>query len=120
MLGLHPDDTPASIVDAINNYAGSARTTGQQPETADIISIGALLGFQYVRQFGWDWFELDYGNGESAFAVLNSGHSLGNQPLNWAYGVLVERTEINFLLNFNMVATGSVPTGTTGDPTMFN
>jgi hypothetical protein len=120
MVGINRQESPASIVDAINNYTKTViRTDAKVPRT-ELISLGALLGFQYLRQFGWNWFEIDYGGGDSAVAVLNGDQSLGNQPLNWIFGVVNEHTEINFLLNFNMVATGSVPIGMAGDPTMFN
>ena len=118
LLGAGLEDEPGSIVAAIDGYVREHRDGGI--ERSAILNLGVLLGMQYVRAFGWEWVELVYDDGPAAFAVVDPGRGIGNQPMNWIYDVVENGQERNFLLNFNMVGAGNVPSPTGDGPIMFN
>ena len=120
LVGVSLEDSPLAIVTAINEHARTTRDAEVILDDDSIVALGALLGGQFIREFGWTWNELDYGDDNTAFAVLNEDHSSGTPPLNWVYSTYKNGYEINFLLAFNMVAAGSLPPGTPGDPAMFS
>lgn len=118
LLGVDVNDEPKSIVAAIDKYV--AEHQADEIDRDAIISLGALLGTQYVRAFGWKWAELVYAEDHTVYSVVDPAHQIGNQPLVWVLHVVEEGQELNFLLNFNMVAAGNMPPPRDDGPVMFS
>jgi hypothetical protein len=116
LLGVDVDDEPKSIVAAIDKYVDEH--LADEIDHDVIISLGALLGQQYVREFGWQWVELVYGEDDTVYSVVDPAHQIGNHPLVWVLRVVEQGHELNFLLNFNMVAAGNVPPPRDDGPVM--
>jgi hypothetical protein len=117
VLGVGVDDEPQSIVAAIDQYVDEHRA--EEIDVDVVVALGALLGSQYVRAFGWKWAALGHPDDEAVFSVVDQDHTIANQPLHWVRDVAERGRDVNFLLNFNMVAAGDVPPPRGDGPAIF-
>ncbi|MEV7973267.1 hypothetical protein [Cellulomonas sp. NPDC089187] len=120
LCGVTVSDDAEEIVRALNGWALASRDAGAQIDPDDVVAVGALLGEQFIRAFGWHWGEMAYPDGMTAFAVLDPDELAACQPINWAYWVLVDGEEVTFALTFSMVAAGEHPRAGDGDPVTFH
>lgn len=113
-LGLRLDDRPKAIIEAVTAFIRQRKEEGGTLEEEQIIGIGALIGQQYVRRFGWHWAMVNFdedGDDDNYFAcVLPADNSLSNNPIHWVRQTLKNPHSTNILLNFNMVESGVRPT----------
>lgn len=115
LLGAEPDAVPGTLVRALEEYV----TTSEEIPDNVVLGLGALLGSQYVRAFGWDWVTLDYGPQGTAYGVVSPDRAVGNQPMNWVYSVAHQGVPANFALNFALVSTGELPAPQADGPVMY-
>jgi len=116
LCAVDPASAPVDVVRALNAWALERRSAGETPEGDQVIAVGALLGEQFVRAFGWRWAELVDEDGRTAFALFNPDETAAIEPINWAYWTLVDQDEVTFALTFAMIAADEYPRGPAGDP----
>jgi hypothetical protein len=110
LLQLSPEAKPLGIVTRINEHARYLRAEGATLDQDDVLALGILLGWQYVRAHGWHWGQVFWDPDTSAIGVLNRNNAWFINPMWWMNDVLSAARAPNFLLNFNMVA-GNLPPG---------
>lgn len=111
ILQLSQDAAPRDIVASINALAQQLKQDKRSLSKEEVMSLGVLLGEQYVRRFQWHWGEVVRdGNEETArICVLSQDNSIAVNPIWWFNDVVSTDRSANFLLNFNMVAEGRLP-----------
>ena len=112
---------PAEVISAVEAVLLQHRRGQDELDRSDLIALGVVLGDVYVQSLGWEWVELGYPDGATAFAVLDPTHAVGNQPMNWVYDIAgSSNREIALLLGYNLVAAGSLPPAEPGDAIMLH
>jgi hypothetical protein len=107
---------PPAIVEAIDAFAYRWQKGRRPPadavkdtEEARLI-FGSLWGQQLVKQFGWEWVQVNFGDGSFTFAVVSSNRSLVVYPLDFMLGCMQDPgVDVTVALAFNMLVAGSVP-----------
>lgn len=111
LLMLDALSEPHEIVAGITQYVEKLRQDDCRLEEDDLCALAALLGDQYVAQFGWRWAEVvPVGNEQAAmFGVVSTDAALMITPFWWVHQVLQASQAANFLHNFARVAKGQLP-----------
>ena len=122
MVSLKGNEEPKSIVAKINEFVSDTKEGNQRFSEDEILALGILLGWQYVKGLNWHWGEVIWGldQASSAIGVLNEDNSLFNNPMAWMNNVLITEKVPNFMLNYNMVAAGNVPKGQPNEAMSFH
>ena len=116
VLGLAPAIPPAEIVEAVDAFAYRWQK-GDRP-SAEVVEdteqarlvFGSLWGEQLVRQFGWAWRKVVFGDGSVAFGVVSPDRSLVIYPLDFMLGCMQDPgVNVTVALSFNMLLAGSLP-----------
>lgn len=72
--------------------------------------FGSLWGEQLCRQFGWEWAQVDFGDGSSAFGVVSPDRSMAIYPLDFMLACLENPDmDVTVALSFNMLVEGTIP-----------
>jgi hypothetical protein len=112
-LRLDPTDVPKQIVEKIRDHVTLARDEKTALDEDQVAGLAVMLGEQYVRQFGWDWNEVNFKDDDLdehyVAAVLNPDRSLAIVPTWWIYDILDWERSNGILLNFNLVEANRVP-----------
>jgi hypothetical protein len=112
-LQLDPTDVPKYIVEKIRDYVTLARDEKTALDEDQVAGLAVTLGEQYVRQFGWDWNEVNFKDDDLdehyVAAVLNPDRSLAIVPTWWIYDILDWERSNGILLNFNLIEANQVP-----------
>jgi hypothetical protein len=110
---------PKQIVETIRDYVTLARDERRTLDEDQVAGLAVTLGEQYVRQFGWDWNEVnfkdDYLDEHYVASILNADKSLAIVPTWWIYEILDMEKSNGILLNFNLVEANRVPVGPPGE-----
>lgn len=110
---------PKQIVETIRDYVTLARDERRTLDEDQVAGLAVTLGEQYVRQFGWDWNEVnfkdDYLDEHYVASILNPDRSLAIVPTWWIYEILDMEKSNGILLNFNLVEANRVPVGAPGE-----
>jgi hypothetical protein len=108
---------PATIVEAVDAFAYRWQKGARPP--ADVVEdteqarlyFGSLWGEQIVKQFGWEWARVEFGDGSATFGVVSPDRSLVIYPLDFMLGCMQNPgVDVTVALSFNMLLAGSVPT----------
>ena len=122
LLGVSPDDDPATIVAAVDEFVYNWQCGDKppkrvlDPENAPF-TLGAVWGQQLVRAFGWEWAIVTFHeHGDTtAPGVLSPDRSLAVYPIHFAMGCLQDPTvDTTILIAFNMLAAGKIGDSTPG------
>lgn len=110
-LAVSQESAPADIVERINSFVRQLKQDEKSLSEDVVISLGVLLGEQYVRRFQWHWGEVIFDGDEenSQTCVLSPNNGVAINPIWWVNNVVSTGRPTNFLLNFNMVADGRLP-----------
>ncbi|PWD51352.1 hypothetical protein C8046_12460 [Serinibacter arcticus] len=120
-LGLIPEADPEEVLRAVEDVLHLHRRGGDELDRQDLITLGVVVGDVFVRNLGWEWANLTYPDGATAFAVLDETHAVGNQPMNWVYDIAGNANrEIALVLGYNLVARGEWPPAQPGDALMLH
>lgn len=107
---------PAAVVEAVNEFAYRWQK-GRRPP-ADVVAdleearllFGSLWGEQLVKQFGWDWVQVSFPDGSSAYGVVSRDRSLAVYPLEFLLGCFQDPgVNMTVALAFNLLVAGGVP-----------
>ena len=107
---------PATVVEAVDNFAYRWQK-GKRPST-DVVEdteqarliFGSLWGEQLVKQFGWEWAQVNFSDESVAFGVVSPDRSLVIYPLDFMLGCMQDPgVDVTVALSFNMLLAGSVP-----------
>ena len=101
MLQLDASAKPLAIVTRINEHARQLKADGVQLAEGDVLALGILLGWQYLRAHGWHWGRVTWDADTHAIGVLNPSKAWFINPMWWMNDVLNTARATNFLLNFN-------------------
>jgi hypothetical protein len=115
LLGPALENSPHTIVAAIDHYLSQS---DEDTSAEEISALAALLGEQYVRQFGWHRVRLRYPDGEILEAVVDQDTTIGTTPTSWLNRLADDPDSVNILLSFNMLAAGKAHNGNAGDPNL--
>lgn len=122
VLGLTPDDEPATIVSAIDAFVFNWQC-GERPPPSVLdpekvpVMLGAVWGQQFVREFGWEWAIVEFHehDGMTAPAVLSPDRSLAVYPIHFIMGCLQDSTvDTTILVAFKMLAARRIGDTTPG------
>jgi len=111
VLGLGQPATPRDIVARVDAYLRELKLRGDPVHDEALIGFGVLIGEQYVQSFGWHWACIvrDERLDNRSTCVLSPDHAFSIDPIVWVADVIYTDKEINFLMNFNMVRAGLLP-----------
>jgi hypothetical protein len=107
---------PVTVVEAVDKFAHRWQK-GKRPST-DVVEdteqarliFGSLWGEQLVKQFGWEWRQVNFSDGSVAFGVVSPDRSLVIYPLDFMLGCMQDPgVDVTVALSFNMLLAGSVP-----------
>jgi hypothetical protein len=107
---------PPAVVEAVDAFAYRWQRGDRPP--ADVVEdteqarlfFGSLWGEQLVRQFGWEWARVNFGDGSFTFGVVAPDRSLAIYPLDFMLGCMQDPgVDVTVALAFNMLIAGSVP-----------
>jgi hypothetical protein len=107
---------PATVIKAIDTFAYRWQK-GLRP-SSDVISdleearllFGSLWGEQLVKQFGWEWVQVNFHDGSFAYGVVSRDRSLATFPLEFMLGCLQDPgVDVTVELAFNLLLSGEVP-----------
>jgi hypothetical protein len=106
----------ARVVEAVDKFAYRWQK-GKRPST-DVVEdteqarliFGSLWGEQLVKQFGWEWRQINFSDGSVAFGVVSPDRSLAIYPLDFMLGCMQDPSvDVTVALSFNMLLAGNVP-----------
>jgi hypothetical protein len=105
---------PAGVVAAIDDIMDQIQ---QEPakvsdeEGADpVVFFGALWGEQLVNALGWQWTNVEHGQGEPVVAVAAPDRSLVIYPFHFLASRLGDKgLDVTVALAFNMLVDGAIP-----------
>ena len=116
ILGVAPDDDPASIVAAVDAFV-YAWQCGDRPLQSVLDSedapftLGAVWGEQLVRRFGWEWRMVTFHEHSDSVApgVLSPDRALAVYPIHFVMGCLEDHTvDTTILIAFKMLDAGKI------------
>ncbi len=99
IVSLEGNEEPKSIVAKINEFVSDAKEGNQRFSEDEILALGILLGWQYVKGLNWHWGEViwELDQASSAIGVLNEDNSY---PLNKLWRTEFKRVFIITLTSF--------------------
>jgi hypothetical protein len=107
---------PPAVVKAIDAFAYRWQKGDRPPsevvEDTDLARLifGSLWGEQLVKQFAWEWVQVNFGDGSFAYGVVSPDRSLAVYPLEFMLGCMQDaNVDVTVALAFNMLVAGSVP-----------
>jgi hypothetical protein len=117
---------PVAVAEAVDAFAYRWQK-GRRPQTdvvADLeearLLLGSLWGEQLVNQFGWEWVQVNFADGSSAYGVVSRDRSLAVYPLEFLLGCLQDPgVDVTVALAFNLLLAGDVPRMPRGSYTNF-
>jgi hypothetical protein len=122
LLGVAPDDDPATIVAAVDAFVYAWQCGDRPPQSVldaedAPFTLGAVWGEQFVRRFGWEWRMVTFHeHGDSvAPGVLSPDRSLAVYPIHFVMGCLQDHTvDTTILIAFKMLEAGKIDSTTPG------
>jgi len=116
LLHIAPGTSPLQIVTEINDYLSKLKADECRLEEDDILALAALLGDQYVAEFGWHWAKVIPHADEAGtlYGVLSPDNAILIAPFWWVNHVLSTAAPANLLLNFRLVSSGKLPEAQAG------
>jgi hypothetical protein len=122
LLGVAPDDDPATVVAAVDAFVYAWQCGDRPPQSVldaedAPFTLGAVWGEQLVRRFGWEWRMVTFHeHGDTtAPGVLSPDRSLAVYPIHFVMGCLQDSTvDTTILLAFNMLAAKTISDTTPG------
>ncbi|PQO37037.1 hypothetical protein C5Y96_07720 [Blastopirellula marina] len=110
ILGVSLDDSPQSIVTAVNGCVRDLQQGGgpELDESEDIITLlGSLWGNQIVKAFGWRWTNIDLTDRDPPFAAIGVVSPESDKviyPFNFVAQCREKDVVVNILLVFNVLS----------------
>ena len=109
-------EDPPAVVEAIDAFAYRWQK-GDRP-AADVVEdteqarliFGSLWGEQLVKQFGWQWAQVNFGENSFTFGVVSPDRSMVINPLDFLLDCLSNPgVDVTVMLAFNMLLERSIP-----------
>ncbi len=112
LLNISENNSPKEIVDKIRLYVDDLLEQNHTEEqlTTYAITLGSMWGEMVVKEYGWQWKTLDFGDGNESYYVVSKNNFYCTPPLYFINKILMGENagfdgnnDNTVLLLFNML-----------------